>query len=442
VCLGAAFLTIPSKVENAQMKSLYDVLGAREHDDADALKKAFRTAIKANHPDLHPGHPDAAERFREIIAANACLRDPKQRASYDRLLQLERQLFQTPMIKRRQRRSTLARQQPSSRRMRTTAMIAAVSVLIGGYGLWATILKTGNVEIDKDELAAAAGAAVEKQTATVVASAKENENPSTAIGAAQADAVKGDKADEPVEPIGAVVMQPANHADQGEQRHKHDSAEVPNGATEPSPTASETNSGATADIAKRELALGPLSNNANVYKARGIASYRSGDLPQAIASFNAAILLDPNDAQAYDIRGNAWDEMGVFKTALGDYGEAIRIDSNNPAVFHDRAIMWRHKGELDKALVDLDRAIRFSFSDVNMYCDRGLIWYENGHHDRAIADFNQAIKLDRNSAAACIKRGLILHRDSEFKLAFASVNQAIRVDPSIFDALRRAYLRP
>jgi tetratricopeptide (TPR) repeat protein len=436
---GQVFLAIPSKVENAQMKSLYDLLGARENDDADALKKAFRMAIKANHPDLHPGDPDAAERFREIIAANVCLRDSKQRASYDRLLQLERQQSQTPMLKRQQRRSTLARQQLRSKRTRIIAVIAAVSALIGGYGLWETMPTTGNVEIDKDQLAAAAGAAVEKRT--VVAAAKENENSSAPIEAAKADAAKGDRADEPVDPAGAVLMQPANPADQGEQRHKHDSAAVPDRATELSPTASETNSGGTPDIAEREFALGPQSNNANVYKARGIASYRRGDFQQAIASFNAAILLDPDDAQAHNMRGNAWDEMGAFESALADYDEAIRIDPNNPAVFHDRAIMWQRKGELDEALIDFDRAIRFSFTDARMYCDRGLVWYKKGHHDRAIADFNQAIKLDPNSAA-CIKRGLILHSNSEFKFAFASVIQVIRIDPSIFDALRPANLGP
>jgi tetratricopeptide (TPR) repeat protein len=436
VCLGAGFLTISSKVENTQMKSLYELLGASTDDDAEALKKAFREAVKAHHPDLHPDDPDAQARFMEITAAHALLRDAKQRATYDRLLQLERDYFQLTLA-REQNQSKRARQQFRPKGMRTAAVIAAVSALIGGYGLWATMPTTRNVEIEN----AAAGAAVEKQIATVAA-AKENENPSADTRAAKEDAVKGDKADESVEPVGAVRMQPANPADQGEQRHNLDSAEVPSGATDPSPAASDTNSVDTPDIAERELALGPLSNNANVYKARGIASYRSGDFPQAIASFNAAILRDPNDAQAYNIRGNAWDEMGVFKSALADYDEAIRIDPNNPTVFHDRAIMWQHKGELDKALIDLDRAIRFSFSDVNMYCDRGLVWYEKAHHDRAVADFNKAIKLDPNSAAACIKRGLIVHRDSEFKLAFATVNQAIRVDPNILDVLRRGNLLP
>ena len=422
------------------MKSYYELLGASADADAEALKKAFRKAVKAHHPDLHPDDLNAQARFREIIAANALLRDTKQRATYDRLLQLERECFRLTLA-REQLRSKLAHQQLRSKRMRTIAVTAAVSGLIAGYGLWAMMPMTGNVEI-KDERAAAAGAAVEKQTATVIAAAKENETPTAAMGAAKADAVKDDKADEPVEPVGGVRIQPANPIEQGEQRYKHDSAAVPNGAIEPSSTPSETNSGAAPDIAERELALGPLSNNANAYTARGIASYRSGDFPQAIASFNAAIRLDPADVQAYDIRGNAWDEMGSFESALADYDEAIRINPNNPAVFHDRAIMWRHKGELDKALIDLDRAIRFTFSDARMYCDRGLVWYENGHRDRAIADFNQAITLDPNSAAACIKRGLILHRNSEFKFAFASVSQAIRVDPSIFNALRRTNLRP
>ena len=46
------FFPSVSPVEGAQTKTLYDLLGARENDDADALKKAFRKAIKANHPDM------------------------------------------------------------------------------------------------------------------------------------------------------------------------------------------------------------------------------------------------------------------------------------------------------------------------------------------------------------------------------------------------------
>jgi tetratricopeptide (TPR) repeat protein len=377
------------------MKLFYELLGASADDDEEALKKAFRKAVKAHHPDLHPDDPDAPARFREIIAAHALVRDAKQRATYDRLLQVERQKFQST-VARHQLRSKLVRQQLRLKVMGATAAVAAVCALVGGYGLFASMPTIAIVEIQKDEPASTTGAAVDKdrQTATVVAAAKENENTLTAIAVAKADAVKRDNAGKPAETVGALLMQPASSADQGEQRHQHDSADAPTEVIKSSATAPETNSGDDPDIPDRELDLGPLSNNANFYRERGIASYRSGDFPQAIVNFNAAIRLDPDDAQAYNIRGNAWDEMGFFKRALADYDEAIRIDSNNPAVFHDRAILWQRKGELDKALIDFDRAIRFSFSDASMYCDRGLVWYEKGRHDRAIADFNQAIKLD------------------------------------------------
>jgi curved DNA-binding protein CbpA len=55
------------------------------------LKAAFREAAKANHPDLHPGGPDASIRFGRIGGAYAILRDAEKRAAYDQLLKLERE---------------------------------------------------------------------------------------------------------------------------------------------------------------------------------------------------------------------------------------------------------------------------------------------------------------------------------------------------------------
>jgi tetratricopeptide (TPR) repeat protein len=478
------------------MKSFYELLGADADDDGEALKKAFRKAVKAHHPDLHPGDPDAAERFRQIIAANAQLRDAKQRATYDRLLQLDRQEFQWT-LERQHLRSQLARQQIRMKRMRATAAVAAVGALVGGYWLFSPMsTTTSTVAINKDDPSAAAltpdlaTAKKDRHTATAIAAAERNED-APATAAPKVDAVKGnaednvDNAGKPVETTGAHVVEPTDAPDQGEPRDQHEGTEVPYGASKPSPDKHEDakvldeanklsadkhedakvlneankpsddvgatmrfvtqrlrDGGDAQATAGRELALGPPANHASFYRERGIAAYGSGDFLGAIGNFDEAIQLNPNDAQSYNIRGNVWDELGILERALADYDEAIRIDPNNPGVFHDRAILWQRKGELDKALIDLDRAIRFSFSDVNMYCDRGLVWYEKGRHDRALADFNHATKLDPDSAAACIKRGLILHRNSEFKLALATVNQAIRVDPRIFDALRRANSPP
>jgi DnaJ domain len=70
------------------MDTLYDLLGALPHDDAEGLRTAFRRAVKGAHPDIRPGDPDAALRFRQIVRANEILGDRDQRAAYDHLLML------------------------------------------------------------------------------------------------------------------------------------------------------------------------------------------------------------------------------------------------------------------------------------------------------------------------------------------------------------------
>src|SRR5450432_1252422 len=73
------------------METLYDLLGACVGDDAETLKKAFRKAVKANHPDLNAGDAEASTRIRQSIGAYAILRDEEKRAAYDRWLELKRE---------------------------------------------------------------------------------------------------------------------------------------------------------------------------------------------------------------------------------------------------------------------------------------------------------------------------------------------------------------
>src|ERR1700761_6312888 len=67
----------------ATMKTLYELLGALPDDDAEDIRAAFRKAVKSAHPDINPGDPDAAIKFRQIVRANEILVDQEQRAVYD-----------------------------------------------------------------------------------------------------------------------------------------------------------------------------------------------------------------------------------------------------------------------------------------------------------------------------------------------------------------------
>jgi curved DNA-binding protein CbpA len=120
------------------MSTLYELLGALSHDDAEALRTAFRKAVKGAHPDLKPDDPDAALKFREIVRANEILCDPEQRKAYDHLLHLAR--LETEAV---------SKQAPAAKiRKVATAVMAFTGVsamIIGGYLLFMDVSASGSL---------------------------------------------------------------------------------------------------------------------------------------------------------------------------------------------------------------------------------------------------------------------------------------------------------
>lgn len=62
----------------------YEVLGVARDADERALRTAYRALAKKFHPDLNPGKPELAERFKQISAAYNLLSDKEKRARFDR----------------------------------------------------------------------------------------------------------------------------------------------------------------------------------------------------------------------------------------------------------------------------------------------------------------------------------------------------------------------
>ena len=66
------------------MRNPYDVLGVPRTASAAEIKKAFRKAAKAHHPDRNAADPKAKDRFAELNSAYEILGDAGKRAQFDR----------------------------------------------------------------------------------------------------------------------------------------------------------------------------------------------------------------------------------------------------------------------------------------------------------------------------------------------------------------------
>ena len=65
------------------MKDYYKTLGTSKEASADEIKKAYRKAAMAHHPDRNPGDANAEAKFKEVSEAYEILSDDKKRKIYD-----------------------------------------------------------------------------------------------------------------------------------------------------------------------------------------------------------------------------------------------------------------------------------------------------------------------------------------------------------------------
>ena len=272
------------------MTTLYDLLGALPDDDADGLRAAFRKAAKTNHPDVNPGNPEAAERFRRVVRANAILSDEQQRTAYDQLLELaRRQQSQGP---KRSKVSGTIRGLAAD----VIASAAVSIVLIGGYVLL---------------------------------------RPVDGLRTASAQVTEMSRPDPAPAPFATEIFRPHGQTGQHDQLAAAGAGikfDVNPGAVEAPAKPDGVAPVASAGIALASAPAAPAADvvkDAKYYRERGILAYRSGDLYIALANFDMAIDMDPGSSDSYINRGIVFHRLGDLKRAFSDVAEAKRIDDLN-----------------------------------------------------------------------------------------------------------------
>jgi tetratricopeptide (TPR) repeat protein len=298
------------------MKTLYDLLEALPEDDAEELRSAFRKAVKSTHPDVNPGDPDAALRFRQIIRANDILSDRDQRAAYDHLLTLAHHEHQEES----KRAVAVKVHRVASGVM---AIAGASAATVGGYLLFmhmsaASIapLRPIVVATDKIKITSVATKVVEVAAVTPAPAAPAPTTEASPIPATPEETVAS-LPDHPAQSPTPEQVEEANGAD--------DEIRTPC-------TAAPGNACNSEAAVLANAANAPVVNDAKFYRDRGMASYRKGDLVAAVADLDQAIQLDPKFSGAYVDRGIVFYRMRKFDRAFADVASSKRIDKANHAV--------------------------------------------------------------------------------------------------------------
>jgi len=265
------------------MNTLYDLLGALPHDDAEGLRSAFRKAVKGAHPDLRPDDPDAALKFREIVRANEILGDPEQRAAYDHLLGLAHQ-----------EQVSVSKQAVFVRVHRCASGVmafAGVSIAtIAGYLLFMHMSAASVAPLEEADVSTGASPQIVAASPAVLPDKVDSSALSTTQGSASLPAVAA----------ATIVPTPQSRPES-----------VP-----------PVNIGPAPDLAATE---------ARSLRARGMSALHHGDLNGAIADLDQALQLNPQFLPAYIDRGTILYRVRKLGRAFADVAGAKRIEEADHA---------------------------------------------------------------------------------------------------------------
>jgi tetratricopeptide (TPR) repeat protein len=217
-----------------------------------------------------------------------------------------------------------------------------------------------------------------------------------------------------------------------------------------------------------EIARDPNFGPAHYY--RGMLLYKiKQDARLALLDFDEALRCDPRKDEAAILRGDCYAEMGDFDRALASFDAAVMLNWTNPRAFFERSELYRRKGEKEKSRADLEESRRLTkqqsatvanqtvtptsileqqarlelsvlppakpqpgFEQAAQLLGKTDSAWRNSDFDGAIDAANRVLAMNispEQASFAVMRRGTAHSSKSEVDAALADFDQAIRLNP-------------
>lgn len=167
---------------------------------------------------------------------------------------------------------------------------------------------------------------------------------------------------------------------------------------------------------------------------QGVAAYNKQDYDGAEKFFTLALKEKSQDANLWRWRGLARRMSKRYEAAIMDHTEAIRL-SPEAAMYHARASDYHAKGDMDQALTDYAAAIKADPTYADAHYGRGNALYTVGQYQKAVDDYSSYLRLNPGGAGALAARGYANLRLSKWVESRTDFESALKADPKESDAL-------
>ena len=171
------------------------------------------------------------------------------------------------------------------------------------------------------------------------------------------------------------------------------------------------------------------------YNLGNTLSQVPGQLPDAIAEYQAALRIEPGHAAAHFNLGSALSQLpGRLPDAIAEYQAALRIEPDYAAAHNNLGLALANSGgRWGEAIAEYEAALRINPGLAAAHDNLGLaLANSGGRWQEAIAEYEAALRIEPDYAAAHNNLGLALvNSGGRWQEAIAEYEAALRIDPNL-----------
>ena len=187
-------------------------------------------------------------------------------------------------------------------------------------------------------------------------------------------------------------------------------------------------------IAHFQKALVLQPDDAGDHNNLGSALFKIGQVDEAIGHYQEALRLEPDYALVHYNFGVALVQKGQIDEAIGQYQEALRLEPDHADAHNNLGEALDEKGQTDEAIRQYQEALRLKPDHADAHNNLGAALDEKGQTDEAIRQYQAALRLKPGHAEAHNNLGLALGRKSQTDEAIRHYQEALRLKPNYADA--------
>ncbi len=141
---------------------------------------------------------------------------------------------------------------------------------------------------------------------------------------------------------------------------------------------------------------------------KAIGLFQSGELADALATFDVIIALKPDFAEAHSNRGIVLQMLGRYEEALVSFNKSTEINPAYPNAYYNSGVVLQELGRYEEALSCFDKAIAVKADYSSAYNNRGSALQVLGRYEEALVAHDQAISLNPANVNAQWNKSILL----------------------------------